>query len=93
MNDGLGFLQDQANPIWDISTYASQPLPSFQTLHADLQVVRILKALLKLFRTQTVDVPRSPYKAAMQKCSLTSCSPYSKLSTQIPCNKRQNVHL
>ena len=56
-------------------------LCSLQTLDADLKVVRIGKALLKLFRHHVINIPSSEDKTTVQKRGFWRSSPDSKLPT------------
>jgi len=62
-------------------------LCSLQTLDADLKVVRIGKALLKLFRYHVINIPSSEDKTTVQNRGFSRSSPDSKLPTQVLCNK------
>jgi hypothetical protein len=68
-----------------ISILAS--LCSLQSLDADLKVVRIGKALLKLFRHHVINIPSSEDKTTVQELGFSRSSPDSKLPTQVLCNK------
>ena len=68
-------------------------LCSLQTLDADLKVVRIGKALLKLFRYHVINIPSSEDKTTVQKRGFSRSSPDSKLPTQVLCNKMSKTRV
>lgn len=74
-----------------IASYSLTSIPanlcSSQALDSDLKVVRIGKALLKLFRHHVINIPSSEDKTTVQKRGFSRSSPDSKLPTQVLCNK------